>query len=125
MKSPINNKQIYLNERLPAIENTIKNYAEEKKYITATNKSVVSVLCLDPNDTNGVNKIMIPVKLLTNNLKNPVTKNLPRKPLPTGNPFKRNFLSTTSEEDKAKETFEKLSPEQKKFFLDNFFDGKF
>ena len=49
-KNPINNKQIYLNERLPAIENMIKNYAEEKNYITSTNKCVVQVLCLDPND---------------------------------------------------------------------------
>ena len=64
-KNPINNKQIYLNERLPAIENMIKKYAEEKNYITSTNKCVVSVLCLDPNDPNGVNKIMIPVKMLT------------------------------------------------------------
>ena len=76
---------------------------------------------------NGVNKIMIPVKNAdeVNNLKNPVTKNLPRKPLPSGNPYKRNFLSTKRDADKGKELLEKLSPEQKKFFRHNFIDGQF
>ena len=103
-KIPINNKQIYLNERLPAIENMIKNYAEEKNYNTSTNKCVVSVLCLDPNDPNGVNKIMIPVKIAdeVNNLKNHVTKKLPRKPLPSGNPFKKTSSQQQVRQSKQK-----------------------
>ena len=92
-----------------------KNYAEEKKYITSTNKCVVSVLCLDPNDPNGINKIMIPVTNAdeVSNLKKPVTKSHPRKPLPSHNQIERNFLSTKSDANKAKEILEKLSAEQK------------
>ena len=111
--NPMNNKLIYLNERLPPIENLLKRFCDNLGYITSSHNCNISVLCCDKNDPSGDKKVFIAVKNISyiKNLYKPVLKNANVGGNTSANPFKRNHvnadLSPLMQSDKLRKLFDK------------------
>ena len=72
-KNPLNNKNTYIVERLPPVEQDIKQEAEKRGYIVSTWNCGISVLCRRDGSSEN---IFVPVrnKQDLQKLRNPVTK---------------------------------------------------
>ena len=105
-------KNIYVRERLPAMDAYIKKLAEGKGLITSTNNCTVSVLC----DQGDGRKKLVKVNDVTEleNLKNPIVREQNRRPDQiTGFRKPKRPLRLTDDE-RADRLFASFSPEQKK-----------
>ena len=111
-KNEINQKNIYVRERLPAMDAYIKKFAEGKGLITSTNNCTVSVLC----DQGDGRKKLVKVNDVTEleNVKNPIVREQNRRPDQiTGFRKPKRPLRLTDDE-RADRLFASFSPEQKK-----------
>ena len=98
-KNPINNKNTYIMERLPAVEHDIRAEADKRNYVVSTRNCMLCVLC----HINGKD-VFIPVrsKQCLDNLRNPVA----RKQFATGS-----YVGQKRDRDTEKSD---LTPDQKK-----------
>ena len=118
-KTPLNGKNIYVNERLPSFEMDLKRAIDKLGYVTVTKNCAINVVCLD-NDGNTKYVAINNLEDLKN-LHNPFFRDPKSDHSITkaraSTTFKRAF-SALKDDEKAEAMFNSLSPDQKKAFLE-------
>ena len=115
-KNEINQKNIYVRERLPAMDAYIKKLAEGKGLITSTNNCTVSILC----DQGDGRKKLVKVNDVTEleNVKNPIMREQNRRPDQITGFRKPKRPLWLTDDERADRLFASFSPEQKKAFFE-------